>query len=115
MGELLFGLLAVLAVLAVSCAVSVLTVASPRSWYRRLRYGSPRPVIVLDIEAGTVTAHGFHRHGMARVLREVYLLRDTFPGTGPTPTALTLVHCPRDLMSFLQGDDTAGWLIEHSG
>lgn len=89
-----------------------LTVASPRAWYRRLRYGSPRPVIILDTEAGVITVRGFHPHGEARVAREVYLLRDTFPGIGPTPRALALLHCPCDLMPFLQGDDRAGWLIE---
>lgn len=115
MGELLFGLLAMLAVLVVSCAVSALTVASPRSWYRRLRYGSSWPVITLDTVTGTITMSGFHQRGMERVVRTVYLMPDMFPATGPTPRTLTLVHCPRDLMRFLQGDDTAGWLIEHSG
>jgi hypothetical protein len=108
-------LLALALVLIASFVLAALDVASPRAWYRRLRYGSPRPVIVLDIETGAAEAIGFHRRGVQRVARTVYLLRDTFPGTGPTPRALTLVHCPRDLMPFLQGDDTAGWLVEHSG
>lgn len=56
--------------------------------------------------------HRFHRRGMRRVLRSVYLLPDTFPPRDGQP-GLVLVHCPQDLMPFLVGDDTAGWLIEH--
>lgn len=87
------------------------TVAGPRSWYRRLRYGSPQPVIFLNTREGTLTATGFHQHGLRRVMDTVYQLSDVYPPCGGKP--LTLLCCPHDLMPFLRTDvEDDGLLIE---
>lgn len=111
MTAVITALLVTMLVLAAVFGAAV-AVGWPRDWYRWLRYGNTAPVIEVDVAAGTVTARGFRPGAAARVTRSVYLVPDVYPPCDGA--ALTLLCCPRDLMSFLVTNaEEDGLLIDH--